>query len=115
MSKAVKPVKIKWRISEKPTGPYRSFQKRHWPSAYYSNKIPCASLDCSTQYSATSVKIGCHSEITVRVADHSQKPWQLRTLKARAKTLAEAKQMVADFIKKYPHYIPEELRNETKV
>lgn len=29
--------KLKWRVDPAPTGPYRSFSKRAWPSADYPN------------------------------------------------------------------------------
>lgn len=32
-------VKMKWRVGEKPTGPYRSFHKRSWPTAWYGEDL----------------------------------------------------------------------------
>lgn len=99
-------IKIKWIVSPKPTGMYRSFQKRAWPHADYLDGTFCASLLCETPYSARAVKIGDHPEIIVRIADHSRKPWQARILKAKAKTLAEAKAMVKEHLAKYTNYMP---------
>ena len=40
-------VKLKWRVGEKPTGPYRSFHQRSWPTAWYGpDDQLVAALDC---------------------------------------------------------------------
>jgi ribosomal protein L37AE/L43A len=100
-------VKLKWRIDPAPTGPYSSFQKRNWPSAYYANGSPAAQLICPDPYHPRDAKEGKHASLKVRVADWSQKPWKWRAVKGEFKTLAEAKAAAARVIEQVPAFIPE--------
>jgi hypothetical protein len=100
--------KVVWRVAEAPTGMYRSFEHRAWPSGTYTGTDePAVHLMCADDYVPRHIKTGQHAELTVRVADHSAKPrWQWRTLKRRCKTLQEAKELVETFLAQSPHYAP---------
>lgn len=109
-------MKIIWRVADPPTGRYRSFENRAWPSATINDPDgdSLGALYCDTGYDPKRVKTGDHSEITVRVADHRphQDPnrgaWTWRTLKKRAATLTEAKELVEQFYKVHPDWLPSE-------
>ena len=104
-------MKYKWKVSEPPTGRYRSFHKRAWPSAYYLDpeKRPAALMNCEKSYHPKEARSGNHPELTVRVADHSQKPFKWLVLKKHFATIDEAKDGFEEFRKKYPHIQPKEV------
>jgi hypothetical protein len=97
--------KYKWKVDPPETGRYRSFHKRGWPSAEYEDGTCAAKIYCEKGYYPCDARVGNHPELKIRVADHSVTPWQWRTLKKRAKTLAEAKIIVSLFFRMNPHYI----------
>lgn len=103
-------IKLKWKVAPAPTGMYRSFHERGWPSASYNDsaETPAAMLLCDQSYHPADVKSCNHGEITIKIADHSVGVhWKWRTLKRRAKTLAEAKELAADFLTRNPQYGPQ--------
>ena len=115
-SMANKKSKVVWRVSSVPTGMYRSFERRGWPAADYSNGEPAASIHCADDYVPRNVKTGEHAELEVYVVDHSTKPnWTRRRLKRRCKTLQEAKQLVDKFLEQFPHYAPAVTEQVTSV
>lgn len=103
-------MKYKWKVSEKPTGRYSSFEKRMWPEACYLNEreSPAAQIYCDDSYEPWRVKEGKHGELTLLVADHSGERRKWRTIKKRFATLQEAKEAFALFIEKYPEFMPKE-------
>jgi len=62
-------LKFVWVVAEVPTGRYRSFQKRGWPTAWYNgrNGKPVAFLSSEDDYVPANVKTGNHTEIKVTV------------------------------------------------
>jgi hypothetical protein len=109
--------KVVYRVADKPTGMYRSFEHRGWPSGNYAGTDePAVHISCEDDYVPWRVKTGEHAELTVRVADHSAKPcWQWRTLKKRCKTLQEAKDLVETFLAQFPQFIPVTKQEVTSV
>jgi hypothetical protein len=106
-----KKMKYKWKVSEAPSGPYRSFQKRSWPFAYYCDKeeSPACAVYCDTSYSVTRMKDADHAPLTMMVADHSVLPvWQWKKVKGEFKTLQEAKDRFVELLKKFPQLCPVE-------
>jgi hypothetical protein len=101
-------VKFKWKVDPPPVGRYRSFEVRSWPSAYFENGKPAASLYCKDEYVPSRVKTGAHQELTIKVYDHNnvEKPWKIRTLVVRASTLQEAKLIVGLFYENRPEFMP---------
>ena len=104
-------IKLKWRVDPAPTGRYRSFQKRYWPSAEYTNQRPAFSIVCEDEYRPQNVKTGEHKPLTVRVAVYNERSFDWRTLKTRADTLADAKALAQRAIDQHPEWLPIELRN----
>ncbi len=104
--------KIVWRVDPKPTGRYRSFQKRSWPHARWGT-----SEGPSLSYLYPDPWVDYWSRITetvilkVRVADHREKSFIWRTLKKRATGLAEAKEIVRKFYEEHPDWLPKEKEN----
>lgn len=106
-------VKLKWYVQPAPTGRYRSFAPRGFPSADYKNlSRPYAAvlLHCKDDYIPSSVKIGKHSEITIRIAiwEEQGRGFDWVKLEQTAKTVSEAKQIAEDFINNNPSVQPKE-------
>lgn len=108
--------KLKWRVQEAPTGPYRSFHPRGWPSANYKNERQdmCGDIWCDDNYTPFRAKSGQHQPLRVRISDYSVIPFKWLTLKARFKTLAEAKTALAAFIEAHPEVMPTEQLPESR-
>jgi hypothetical protein len=98
-------MKLKWRVEPAPTGPYRSFSKRDWPRAFFADERIAFSIECDDSYDPKRVKDGDHEELKIWVADWSDgsRSFTWKAIKQRAGTLAEAKQIAADFLAKYSH------------
>lgn len=98
--------KLVWRVCPAETGRYRSFYRRGWPSADF-GKDCVINLTCADEYRPANVKAGKHGEITIRVSDRrDRKPGQgaftWRSIKQRAKTLKQAKEMAQAFFNEHP-------------
>lgn len=102
-------IKLKWKVEPAPIGPYRSFEERAWPTAYYSNGEFAGYIHCVDEYRPAQVRTGEHAELEVWVNRYDNPGPNVR-LKARFKTLAEAKQGLLDFVIKYPLFRPKELQ-----
>ena len=112
-------MKIKWKVSEKPSGPYRSFYNRAWPDAYYDNagKDPAAAIYCSASYDPSQAKTGDHPPLTLMIADHSVPGpgFTWRKVKGEFKTLQEAKDKAEELIEKYPNIHPKLIPPRRKI
>jgi len=90
---------IKWKASEPPSGRFRSFSTRAWPSAEYANGDPAVSIYSTDEYRPADAKSGQHAPLTVMIADWGLSPEEKakrgafvwRKMKGEFKTLAEAK------------------------
>ena len=100
-------MRIKWKVSEKSTGRYRSFIPRRWPIAYYADGSICAAIYCDDEYTLNRAKEGKHRLLTVRIADYSQEKWAWLQMKYKPVTLGEAKRFVEIVLQKHPEYMPE--------
>lgn len=103
--------KLKWKVDEAPTGPYRSFSKRGWPSAYYPSGDTAAMIACDQGYRPADAKSGNHPPLIVHIAGWFDREGQCqsfkwRKLKASFATLAEAKSAAERFIAANPAYAP---------
>ena len=96
-------MKLIWRVSPVPTGRYRSFEHRSWPSANYKNGRPAVSLSCAEDYCGRLARATDGLEIKIDVADWSipGNSFKWRTMKQRAVSLAQAKQLATDFLTKF--------------
>jgi hypothetical protein len=99
-------LKVVWKVSESPTGRYRSFHKRGWPSAEYENGGCAAQIYCDEEYRPSEAKTGDHPALSLHIADHSQTPWKWRTVKQRYGTVQEAKEAFKEILKMNPHIQP---------
>ena len=102
-------MKIIWKVAPVPTGRYRSFEERGWPSAEYENQEPAAWISCpGKEYIPSEVKIGNHPPLILFIADYSERsnggncPWTRKRVKKSFLTLKETKEWFAEFIKKNP-------------
>jgi hypothetical protein len=90
---------VKWKASEPPSGRFRSFSTRAWPSAEYANGDPAVSIYSTDEYRPADAKSGQHAPLTVMIADWGLSPEEKakrgafvwRKMKGEFKTLAEAK------------------------
>jgi hypothetical protein len=102
--------KLKWRVGDVPTGRYRSFEYRAWPSAEYENGDTAGFISCVEEYIPTNVKTGNHPELSVyicfrKLTNEEKKKHGLvwnRKLAKKFATLAEAKKGLQDFLDKNP-------------
>ena len=108
-------MKYKWKVDEPPTGFYRSFERRHWPSAHYVGGSPAAWLTCEDEYVPANVKEGKHAPLTLTVADYSitptkenPRPWARRNHKTKFATLEEAKQAFKLLLQTHPELMPKQ-------
>lgn len=112
---------IKWKVTPVPTGRYRAFGKRDWPSAEYENGDPAATIRCEKKYVPADARSGNHPPLTLLVAkwyrkeergDRAAFDW----LKFRKKfaTLKEAKKFAEEFLNHHNEYWPESLRKRRK-
>jgi hypothetical protein len=108
-------MKLYWKVQPEPSGRYRAFEHRGWPVAYYGKpdeSKPAAALYCEDDYRPASVRLGNHKEIKVCVYWHAHEKnptsWTVFTLRKRAATLDEAKQMVQEFLDSHPEWQPKE-------
>lgn len=107
-------IHLKWTVDKKPTGRYSSFGKRGWPNAEFKGTdFMAAMLSCPDEYIPANVKTGNHREITIRVCLYKTNGhWNATNLKAKAKTLSEAKELVLHFwqMTKHEEYLPDLLK-----
>jgi hypothetical protein len=106
-------VKIKWKVADAPTGKYRAFYDRGWPSAYYTHiDKPAVFLTCDDGYVPAQVRAGKHSPIWIRVLHHNHErangSWVQFKLKQPAATLEQAKQRAEAFLMGHPDWWPKE-------
>ena len=92
-------MKIKWNVEPPPTGKFRSFAFRGWPYATVGDRI-LARLHCDTPYHAQTVRNGEHGPLTVYIRSYSSGKAKDYKFKEKAKTLAEAKEMVVKYVEK---------------
>lgn len=103
----------KWKVASEPTGRYRSFEKRDWPTAYWPNEKPAFKIYCDDAYTPRRARgESAHGELKVMVAHHKDEGgFEWKMLKKRAATLVEAKQLAEDFIKQFPDWAPPQYRS----
>ena len=103
-------LKLIWKVDEKPTGMYSSFERRGWPSAEYKNGNFAVDIRCEDEYIPCNVRDGKHGPLTLRIADYSRPSnvesgcgWtQVRSTKQFA-TLKEAKDAAVEILLACPH------------
>lgn len=106
---------LKWKNGASPSGPYRSFQKRAWPSATDQQGNTAAHLDCDASYNASLAEDSGQYDITVRVADWTndnngrpdptKSAFEWRRLTKTFKNVKDAKKAAEDILTKNPHFL----------
>jgi hypothetical protein len=105
-------MKYIWKVSEAPTGPYRSFQKRGWPTAETPAGEVVATIGCVDDYRPADVKTGKHQPLILRVRRKTSTSEEiekfggfrwLRMIKEFA-TLDEAKAAFKRFVDNNPEH-----------
>lgn len=82
--------KIRWRVQPAPTGTYRSFHRRGWPTGECGDFF--FMIGCEDDYVPARVRSGDHSELSLSVGLGSKTFRYSR----RFKTLEELKQFAAE-------------------
>jgi hypothetical protein len=100
-------MKIKWRVQEAATGPYRSFTRRGWPSGCGIGELECHNflVYCDDEYIPALVKTGKHKPLTltIDVTDWDSETGLRRVqLKRKLPTLKEAKAAAAKYVRENP-------------
>ncbi len=101
-------MKYKWKVQEALTGRYKSFEKRGFPEAWYENGDIAALMSSESDYDPRDVKLGEYKPITLRIADHSIKPWKWRKITGEYKTIQDAKDAFERILIKHPEISPKE-------
>lgn len=96
-------IKLTWRVAPEPTGRYRSFERRAWPSAEYKNGACAAYMSHEESYEPSVHKNATDLVIKLHIAKWDQKEdgrwgFKWRVLNKRASSIAEAKQIVEEFL-----------------
>lgn len=106
----VKKVKLIWKVDEKPTGRYASFEKRSWPTAFYQNGEYAASISCEDAYNPRDAKEGKHKPLILRLANYSipsnlenNSGWTMVRAKKEFATLKELKLAAIELLEKNPY------------
>lgn len=103
-------IKIIWKVGEVPTGKYRSFFTRSWPSASLENGDAIGLIECVDHYEPSKVQNGSHAELVLKIADRSNPTPETgafvwRKAKARFKSLNEAKSALVKILEKNPRLL----------
>lgn len=96
--------KLKWKVSDVSTGPYRTFFKRGWPSATLNGEM-AFSIRCEDDYVPSLIKTGEHAELILSYTDRRDKKfgWTWMTFKKRFATIQEVKEFAQGFADRNPH------------
>ena len=91
-------MKVKWKVSDKPRGPYRSFEVWQWPMLWDDKGRPIMKVVCEDAYTpARGRGEQSHDPLQLYVADYrpesnpSGRGFQWRRVKRQYATLEEAK------------------------
>lgn len=99
----------KWKVDPEPTGPYRSFNKRGWPTAETLDGESIAHIRCKDEYRPANLPTANHAPLHVYIRCKNVNPekngaWSWRKLKGEFKTLVDAKFAVERFFRAHPEH-----------
>lgn len=103
--------KLVWVVAPEPTGRYRSFERRGWPTCWWGRDgKPAAFIECEDAYRPADVALGDHKPLRVVLCHHRHpeagNSWKRLRMKTSFETLAAAKQAVKDFLALHPEFAP---------
>lgn len=108
------PKLIKWKVDPAPTGPWRSFKTRSWPSSEYPDGCPAGGIKCEDEYRPSDAKSGDHKPLKIFLIDYSKPdgncPWKRMVFSKPAATLKEAKERLEEYIRLHPEVMPAKYR-----
>ncbi|AYP28278.1 hypothetical protein HWB92_gp020 [Serratia phage vB_SmaA_3M] len=111
----MKAPKLKWSVSQAPTGRFRSFEKRAFPYADYANGRPAAKIECDKSYvpdhrTATDLQLTVYvAEWFVRVDDNVL-TFNWRRVHRPACSIAEAKEIARIVLERNPGLVHPDVR-----
>jgi hypothetical protein len=97
-------MKLKWRVSEKPTGSFAAFHWRGWPTCEGADEQILFAIHCEDDYTPHRVKTGAHKPLTLRVAIYNTRlqSFEWRKMKRTYATLDELKAAAQLFYAMHP-------------
>jgi hypothetical protein len=87
--------KVTWRVQPNPTGVYRSFKRRGWPSGHSSCNM-FFMIECEDEYYPSDVREGKHKPLKLKFRDDAAKSNSVRTFTRTFATLSELKAWVSE-------------------
>jgi len=99
-------MKLKWKVSEKPTGRFGSFQGRAWPSAELNGERVVQILCTYNYHPAKARGEWPHDELKVMVMNINLEKPAWRAMKKRFSNLNDAKDAAQIFFDQNPDWIP---------
>lgn len=114
-----KKLRLKWKMADAPTGRYRAFEKRGWPSLMYTDAAEegtiAAMLRCNISYHTRVAESGEHPPITVHIAffrinERGIETFDWRKLKKEFANLEEAKAAAEKYVRENPSIRPRDLQ-----
>ncbi|WP_414611798.1 hypothetical protein [Stenotrophomonas muris] len=110
---------LKWRVQPAPTGRWKSFEKRGWPTADFAGTDICAArIDCDDSYNPRNAKEFLHSPLSVYVAKYNhdrsngQGAFNWVRIKRTFSSVTEAKDAAAEAIRQHPEFMPVQLKKD---
>lgn len=97
--------KLVWKVDAPPTGRYRSFSKRGWPSAEFGKDENIAfKIYCEDAYRPVDVKTGNHGVLSLHVADYSdhKTSFTWKRFKKEFSRLEDAKKFANNYYENHP-------------
>ena len=98
-------MKITWKVDEAPTGRYRSFQKRSWPTATYADGKIAAQIYADQSYTGHESR-RTDLELAVSIADYSVTPWKWHRMAKRSPSIQHAKDFVLGVLAVKSEWMP---------
>ena len=97
-------MKLRWEMSSEPTGRYRSFQRRGWPTAFFQDGRYAGHILCDDDYVPRLIRECKHLPLQLVAQNYvTGKRYRLREQFA---TLPQAKIGLLTFLQKHPDFVP---------
>jgi len=98
-------IKYAWKVQSAPTGRYRSFERRGWPSAETPDGDTIAMLACKDEYTPYRVRTGDHAPIRLMIrVPKGNGQWGWGTFQHDFASMDEAKEFLKNYLARHPDY-----------